>query len=309
MTPAVGSVGCCGRLVRGARGPEESERRMNWKRAVVIVMMLAGVLAACGCRDKDHEKGREVITLCTTTSVESSGLLEVLLAAFTDETGIEVRVVSVGTGKALRLGRDGNCDAVLVHAPKAEERFVRDGWGVQRRQIMYNDFIIAGPGGDPAGIGGADSAPEALKRIAEAEAVFVSRGDKSGTHMKEMQLWKAATVSPAGQWYRSVGKGMGGTLTMAGEMGAYVLTDRATFIRFGGAGKLGLKVLLEGAPLLHNPYGVMAVNPKKHPYVQYEKAMKFIEFISSEQGRKIIGGYRIDGQVLFHPLARKKVRP
>lgn len=283
--------------------------RTNWKWAVVI--MLAGLLTAAGCRDRNNgnSKGRQAITLCTTTSVESSGLLKVLLKAFTDETGIEVRVVSVGTGKALRIGRDGNCDAVLVHAPPAEEQFVREGWGVDRRTIMYNDFIIAGPPADPAGIGEAASAPAAMKRIAKAGAVFVSRGDRSGTHMKEMQLWRATGLSPQGQWYRSVGRGMGDTLTMAGQMGAYVLTDRATFVRFGGRKKLHLAILVEGDRLLYNPYSVMAINPKKHKSAKYAQATKLIEFLTSGRGRRVIGSFRVDGKVLFHPWPRPLSQP
>ena len=255
-----------------------------------------------GCDTQENN----TIRLATTTSTESSGLLDVLLPVF-QQTGITVEVMPMGTGRALRTARDGNCDLVLVHAPQAEEKFVADGWGVQRRQVMYNDFVLLGPASDPAQIKAAASAPEALKRIAAAGAAFVSRGDNSGTHKKEQALWAAAGVAPSGQWYRSVGKGMGETLTMADQMGAYTLADRGTFIKFRK--KIALAVLVEGDRALHNPYGVIAVNPAKHPHVKYEQALKFIEFLTSDEGRKLIGGYKLDGEVLFHPWPAEPAVP
>ena len=209
----------------------------------------------------------------------------------------------MGTGKALRTARDGNCDVVLVHAPEAERQFVAEGWGVNRRAVMYNDFVILGPSHDPAGVRDAPSASQALGRIAQVQATCVSRGDNSGTHKKEMQLWKAAGTSPTGDWYRSVGRGMGDALVQADEMRAYVLADRATYVAFRN--KVELEILLEGDKALHNPYGVIAINPVKHPHVRYNEAVKLIEFLTSSEGQELIGNYRLDGKILFHPMPRK----
>lgn len=260
-----------------------------------LTLVLAGTFLLAGC----DRRRPGTVRLATTTSTENSGLLDMVLAAFRERTGIEVQVMPMGTGKALRTARDGNCDVVLVHAPEAEARFVAEGWGVNRRQVMYNDFVILGPPDDPAGVRGMASASGALRRIAAARATFVSRGDNSGTHRKEMSLWASAGVTPAGEWYRSVGKGMGETLTMADEMRACVLADRATFIRFRP--KIDLVVLVEGDERLHNPYGVIAVNPDKHPHVKYDEAMKLIEFLTCDEGRRLIRDYRLNGQILFHP--------
>jgi len=240
-----------------------------------------------------------MIRLATTTSVENSGLLDVLLPAFQAATGIEVQVMSMGTGKALQVAKDGGCDGVLVHAPAQETQFVRDGWGVDHRAIMYNDFLLVGPASDPAGIKGTASAAEAMAKIAKAGAVFVSRGDNSGTHQKELKLWRAAGVEPAWAGYRSVGRGMGETLTMANEMSGYTLTDRGTFLKFHS--KVQLAVLVEGDPVLDNPYSMMAVNPKKHPHVKHAEVMKLIEFLTGEEGRRLIAGYRIEGEPAFPP--------
>lgn len=279
---------------------------------VAVVLVLAALPAGCRPKEAGGPAGPEgapavSIRLATTTSTENSGLLDVLLPEFRRRTGIEVQVMPMGTGRALKTGSDGNCDVVLVHAPQAEEKFVADGWGVRRRQVMYNDFVLLGPASDAAGIQAAASAPEALKRIAAAGAVFVSRGDNSGTHKKEQALWAAAGVAPSGRWYRSVGKGMGETLTMADQMGAYTLADRGTFIKFRK--KISLAVLVEGDKALHNPYGVIAVNPAKHPHVKYDEALKFIEFLTSDEGRRLIGGYKLDGEVLFHPWPAEPAAP
>ena len=229
----------------------------------------------------------------------SSGLLDVLVPAFRTRTGIEVQVMPMGTGKALRIAREGNCDVVLVHDPEAEERFVAEGWGAHRRRVMHNDFVLLGPTADPAGVRGATSVVDALETIARTESTFVSRGDDSGTHRKELKLWRAAGLGPAGPWYRSVGKGMGGTLIMASEMRAYILADRGTVIKFRG--KIDLAILVEGDQRLHNPYSVIAVNSDAHPHVNQQAALRFIEFLTSDQGQKLIGNYKLDGQVLFHP--------
>lgn len=257
-------------------------------------------LGLLGCR-RDTPPGRAVvIKLATTTSTENSGLLEVLLPAFRRATGIDVHVMPMGTGKALRTARDGNCDVVLVHSPAAEAQFVRAGWGINRRSVMYNDFVILGPVEDQAYVGGAESASGAMKRIAQVGSVFVSRGDKSGTHDKEIALWQVAGITPSGRWYRSVGGGMGQTLTMANEMKAYVLTDRGTFIKF--LRMIDLVVVFEGDAALRNPYSVIAINPRKCPSLRhYEEVMKFIEFLTSDEGRTLIAGYEVDGETLFHP--------
>ena len=263
-----------------------------------IVVLMAGVVLLGGCGNSEEK----VITLATTTSTENSGLLDILLPEF-EKTGIKVKVMPMGTGQALRTAREGNCDVVLVHAPQAEQEFVDQGWGGNRRHIMYNDFVIAGPNEDPAKIRGMTSAADALKKIAAARKVFVSRGDSSGTHQKEKELWAAAGLEPSGRWYCSVGSGMGQTLTMAEEMRGYVLTDRATYIKFRR--KISLEVMVEGDDVLHNPYAVIAVNPQRHKHAKYELAMKFIEFLTSDVGQKLIADYRLDGETLFHPWPKQ----
>ena len=270
---------------------------MKQIRYYVALALCVVLLVGCGKQEP------QAIKLATTTSTVNSGLLDVLVPAFRAKTGIAVLVMPMGTGKALRTARDGNCDVVLVHAPKAEEQFVEQGWGVKRRQIMYNDFVILGPANDPAKVKSLESAVEAVKRIAFIKSVFVSRGDNSGTHKKELALCDAARLEPAGSWYRSVGTGMGQTLIVANEMKAYVLADRGSFIKFRK--KIDLVILVAGDKILYNPYGVIAVNPQKHPRVKYAQAMKFINFLSSEEGQKLIGDYRLDGEILFHPLLKK----
>ena len=258
-----------------------------------VVLPTTCILSGCG------EKPSPSIRLATTTSTENSGLLSYLLPHFQKQTGIDVHVMAMGTGKALRTAADGNCDVVLVHAPAAEEKFVADGWGVNRRPVMFNEFVILGPAADPAGVRGMKSAAEALEKIAQARSAFVSRGDNSGTHKKEKHLWKAAGIEPSGDWYRSIGKGMGEAITQSDNMRAYVLADRATYIAFRN--KVKLAVLVQGDKALHNPYGVIAVNPKKHPHVKHGDAMKLIEFLTSDDGQKLIGDYQLDGEALFHP--------
>lgn len=269
------------------------------KQILYFTALFFCALLLAGCSEQEPQ----AIKLATTTSTENSGLLEVLLPAFTTETGIAVEVMPMGTGKALRTARDGNCDLVLVHAPKSEEQFVNQGWGVDRQQIMYNDFVILGPPNDPAKIRNLKSAIEAMKRIATTKSVFVSRGDNSGTHKKELELWQTLGLEPHSSWYRSVGKGMGQTLIVANQMQAYVLADRGSFIKFRK--KIDLLPLVAGDKMLYNPYGVIAVNPQKYPQVKYTQAMKFIEFLSSPEGQKLIGDYRLDGENLFHPLLKK----
>ncbi len=241
----------------------------------------------------------ERLRLATTTSLENSGLLEVLNAAFKQRHGIQVDVLSLGSGQALRLGKNCDVDGVLAHAPQAEEAFVQAGFGIKRMKIMHNDFVIAGPKEDPAKVKSAKTASEALRRIAEAEARFVSRSDHSGTHEKELTLWRQAGIDPKGKWYFAIGQSMGAALQFADEKRAYVLTDRGTFIAFKP--RLELEISFAGNPELHNFYHFIAVNPKRCPQVNYEAAMCYAEFLTSSEGQKLIAGFKIKGQRLFQP--------
>ncbi len=247
------------------------------------------------------------IILQSTTSTQNSGLYEAILPQFTAATGIEVRVVAVGTGQALRNARNCDGDVVIVHARAAEEAFVAAGYGLERHNLMYNDFVIVGPGDDPAGVAGAGSAAEALRAIARARAPFASRGDDSGTHKKEMALWAAAGLDPlaaSGAWYRETGSGMGATLNAAVGMRAYALTDRATWISF--ANKDDFRILFEGDPALFNQYGIIMANPANCPDVKAEAARRFIGWMLSEAGQRAIAAYRMGGQQLFYPNAEEQ---
>jgi len=250
--------------------------------------------------------GQRIVKMATTTSTDNSGLLGVLLPPFEREYGIRVHVIAVGTGKALKLGENGDVDVVFVHARPAEDKFVADGFGVNRRDVMYNDFVIVGPASDPAKIRGSAAAAAALTAIATTKATFVSRGDDSGTHKKEKALWQAAGLKASGKWYMEVGQGMGATLLIASEKGAYCLADRGTFIAYRG--KTDLKVLCQGDKRLYNPYGIMAVNPARWPHVKYVEAISLIGWVTSPGGQAIIGGFKKSGELLFNPLAipRKK---
>jgi tungstate transport system substrate-binding protein len=241
---------------------------------------------------------QERLRMSTTTSTDNSGLLNVLLPPFEKECHCKVDVIAVGTGKALKLGETGDVDVVLVHARKMEDKFVADGFGVNRRDVMYNDFVILGPAADPAKVKGAKTAAEAFRRIAAAQAVFISRGDESGTHQKEKELWAAVGINPAGQWYRSVGQGMGEVIIMATEQRAYTLSDRGTY-NFFKYGKTDLAIVFDGEQGLFNPYGVIAVNPKKFPHVKYDLAMKFVDFITGPEGQGIIANYKVEGDPVF----------
>lgn len=241
------------------------------------------------------------ITVASTTSTEQSGLFTHILPRFEAATGIEVRVVAQGTGQALETARRGDADVVLVHAKAAEEAFVADGDGVERLDVMFNDFVIVGPTEDPADVSDATGATSALAAIAQAEAPFASRGDDSGTHKAERALWKAAGIEPAGKWYRETGSGMGPTLNTAAEMSAYTLTDRGTWISFGNRGNLS--VLFEGDPGLFNQYGVILVNPAKHPWVKAEAGQTFIDWLTGSEGQRAIASYKLNGQQLFFPNA------
>ncbi len=266
------------------------------RRLIALVALGIGVL---GLAAVGHAQTR--LRMSTTTSTENSGLLGVLLPPFEAANGCKVDVIAVGTGKALKLGENGDVDVVFVHAKAAEERFVAEGYGVKRYPVMHNDFVIVGPREDPAGLSGAGSAVEALRLIAEKEAPFVSRGDDSGTHKKEKALWRAAGIEPGGRWYAEVGQGMGATLQIADQKRAYTLSDRGTFIALGD--KLDLVVVFEGDPALYNPYGIIAVNPKRHPHVNAELARKLIEYVTGPEGQRIIAEYRVKGKQLFYPDA------
>lgn len=252
-----------------------------------------------------HAQDPSTLRLATTTSTENSGLLKALLPKFSERTGIEVQVLAVGTGQALRLGQNGDVDVVLVHAPPAEEKFVNAGYGVNRRAVMYNDFVVVGPPADPAGTTKAGDATEAFRRIAEGEHTFVSRGDDSGTHKKEKAIWKEAGVQPEGRWYREAGQGMGKVLQIAGELGAYTLTDRGTWIAYQE--KVPLHIAFQGDPILYNPYGVIAVNPERFPDINYTGAMRFIAWLTSPEGQKMVADYHIAEQTLFTPMAIRNV--
>ncbi len=246
------------------------------------------------------------IIVQSTTSTQNSGLFEYLLPRFRETTGIEVRVVAVGTGQALKNGRNGDGDVLFVHAREAEEAFVAEGWGVTRVDVMYNDFVIVGPEGDPAAIAGGRDGAAALGRIAAAKALFVSRGDDSGTHRKERALWAAAGVDPdpaSGAWYRETGSGMGATLNAAVGMGGYALTDRSTWIAFRN--KRDFRIAAEGDPRLFNPYGVILVNPARHPRVKAVDGQAFIDWLTGPEGQAAIGAYKLDGKQLFFPNAEK----
>lgn len=248
---------------------------------------------------------QDAILVQSTTSTANSGLYDYILPIFQDETGITVNVVAVGTGQAIQNARNCDADVLLVHAKASEEQFVADGAGVERSDLMYNDFIIVGPEADPAGVAGMDDVQAALANIAEAEALFASRGDDSGTHKKEMALWADAGVDPtgaSGAWYRETGSGMGATLNTAVGMEAYALTDRATWISFENKGDF--KILVEGDEDLFNQYGVILVNPEACPSVNAEAGQTFIDWLLSAEGQGTIASYEIDGQQLFFPNAQ-----
>ncbi|TCR67597.1 extracellular solute-binding protein [Bosea sp. BK604] len=244
------------------------------------------------------------ITVASTTSTQDSGLFGHILPLFKAKTGIEVRVISQGTGQALDTGRRGDADVVFVHARAAELKFVEEGFSLERKPVMYNDFVLIGPKADPAGIAGSKDIAAALVKIQEKGAPFVSRGDKSGTHIAELALWKAAGVdldAKKGPWYREIGQGMGAALNTAGAMGAYVLSDRGTWLSFKNRGDLVISV--EGDKRLFNQYGVMSVNPAKHPHVKFNDGKLFVDWLTSPEGQKAIADYKIDGQQLFFPNA------
>jgi tungstate transport system substrate-binding protein len=266
------------------------------KRVILATFLIAVALCA-------HAQDR-YITVASTTSTEQSGLFGYLLPIYEQQTGVKVRVVALGTGQALDVGRRGDADVVFVHARAAEDKFLAEGQGVRRYPVMYNDFVLIGPKSDPARVGGRDGILLAMKKIEAAQAPFVSRGDRSGTHIAELALWKAATIDiekSKGGWYRETGQGMGPALNTAAAMNAYILADRGTWLAFKNRGDLA--ILVEGDKRLLNQYGVMLVNPDKHPAVKKELGQQFIDWLVSPAGQKIIGDYKINGEQLFYPDA------
>lgn len=267
-------------------------------------LLAAILLPMAGHGFAEDARGERFITVSSTTSTVDSGLFNHLLPLFRARTGIAVKVLSQGTGQALDTGRRGDADVVLVHARAQEEKFVADGFGLARKPVMYNDFILVGPKADPARIAGIREGAAALTAIATARAPFVSRGDKSGTHAAELALWKAAGLDPAGagqSWYREIGQGMGAALNTAAAMGAYVLADRGTWLGFRNRGDLS--ILVEGDRKLFNQYGVILVNPARHPHVKAQAGQAFIDWITGPDGQEAIRTYRINGEPLFFPNA------
>jgi tungstate transport system substrate-binding protein len=246
------------------------------------------------------------ITLVGTTSTDNSGLYSRILPLFTENTGINVRVISVGTGRAINIAKNGDADILLVHHRKSEDEFVAKGYGVKRHDVMYNDFIIVGPRNDPANTLNTKGAIEGLTQIASTKNLFVSRGDDSGTHKKELMIWRLASINvekASGGWYREAGAGMGATLNTAAAMFAYTLTDRGTWLNFKN--QKGLRILVENDRLLKNPYGVILINPIRHPHVKVKMGKKFIEWITGKKGQKAISSYRVNGRQAFFPNAKK----
>jgi tungstate transport system substrate-binding protein len=286
---------------RGEGGEKGSFPRSAALALITLALTFTMTLAAAVASAQD-----KFITVASTTSTEQSGLFKHMLPAFTKKTGIQVRVVAQGTGQALDMGRRGDADVVFVHDKVAEEKFVADGFGVQRFEVMYNDFVLVGPKGDPAKIAGGKDIVEAYKKIAASRVPFASRGDKSGTHAAELRLWKAAGVDPAsgrGSWYRETGSGMGPTLNTAAAMNAYAFTDRGTWLSFKNRGELA--IVVEGDQRLFNQYGIMLVNPARHPHVKKDMGQAFVDWVVSAEGQKTIADYRIGADQLFFPNARK----
>jgi len=265
-------------------------------RALMVLGMAAALLGPGAAAARD-------LKMATTTSTDNSGLLTYLLPKYEAKCGCKVRYTAVGTGNAIKLGENGDVDVLMVHARAAEDKFVAEGYGVNRRDLMHNDFVLVGPHADPAGVRGMKDINAALKAIKTKGASFISRGDDSGTNKKELALWKDAGVEPKWPGYLAIGQGMGQTLNVAGEKRGYTLTDRATYATYKD--RTGLEIMVEGAPKLLNPYGVIAVNPKKYPGVNYDGAMAFIDWLTSEKGQQAIAGFRPKGVQLFFPDARK----
>jgi len=269
-----------------------------WFQALLTLAVLAGI----------PDASAQDLRLATTTSTENSGLLKVILPKFEAKSHVTVHVIAVGTGKALKLGENGDADVLLVHAPAAELAFMAAGHGVNRRKVMHNDFVVVGPPSDPAGLLGITDVITAFRRIAEKKAKFISRGDDSGTDQMEKSYWPLSGVSPAGQsWYVSAGQGMGEVLTMAAELQAYTLTDRSTFAAYRA--RSGLEIHVQGDPRMFNPYHVMAVNPAKYPDIDFKGAKAFSDWITSPEGQQAIADFQIEGKQVFFPDAQEPDQP
>lgn len=271
------------------------------RRSLIIAIALLGAFGPMGVTHASEN----VIVVQSTTSTQNSGLYEYLLPKFRAATGISVRVVAVGTGQALKNAANGDGDVLIVHAKDAEEKFVADGYGVSRQDLMYNDFVIVGPSDDPAKMLGTASAAVAFRKAANGSSAFTSRGDNSGTHKKEMSIWKVTGIDPtlsSGRWYRELGSGMGATLNTTAVMGAYTLTDRATWISFKN--RQNLQIVVEGDPSLFNQYGIILVNPARHPHVKAKLAQQFIDWMTGPEGQAAIGAYKLEGKQLFTPNAK-----
>ena len=272
---------------------------LNRRSLIAAAALVSVVLAVPAASAQDKS-----ILVASTTSTQDSGLFEYLLPLFTKKTGITVKVVAQGTGQALDTGRHGDADIVFVHAKSAEEKFIAEGEGVKRFPVMYNDFVLIGPKGDPAGIKGMKDVGKAFQTIKDKQASFISRGDRSGTHIAELALWKGSGIDidkDKGAWYKSIGQGMGAALNTAAASNAYVLSDRGTWIHFKNKGDL--QILVEGDKRMFNQYGVILVNPDKHPTVKKELGQQFIDYLISPEGQKDIANYKIDGEQLFYPNA------
>ncbi len=276
----------------------EMETRCAWRIALRLsALRVIGAVALIGYGQAAF--AQQSIRLSTTTSTENSGLLKQLLPAFEAKTGIKVNVISVGSGKALELAKNGDVDVTLVHARAAEDQFVAAGHGIDRRDVMYNDFVIVCPASDPAAIGGGKDVIAAMAKIARSPVKFISRGDNSGTDLMEKSYWKAAAVQPPPERYLSAGLGMGEVLAMAAELQACTLSDRATYTTYRA--RTGLAVMVQGDSRMFNPYGIIAVNPARHPGVGYKAARQLIDWITSPDGQRRIASFRLDGQQLFYP--------
>ena len=270
-----------------------------------FIRLLASVIAALGLLSNSAYAQEKSIVVSSTTSTEQSGLFGFILPIFKMKTGIDVKVVAVGTGQALDIGRRGDADVVFVHDKPAEEKFVAEGYSTKRYEVMYNDFVLIGPKSDPAKIGGGKDIKVAFQKIAAAQAPFVSRGDKSGTHAAELRYWKdsGTAVAPSLAWYKETGSGMGPALNTASAMNGYILADRATWLSFKNRGDL--VILVQGDPKLFNQYGVMLVNPAKFTHVKKTEGQAFIDWITSKNGQDVIASYQIGGEQLFFPNAKK----
>jgi len=294
-----------GTLAAGHAGTRRVSMAWRMRRAVLVAVACAGlasVAALGGCSNSQSESSS--LTLATTTSTRDTGLLDMLLPLFQQSSGIDVKVVAVGTGQALEIGRRGDADVLLTHAPDAEAKFVAEGHGEARREVMFNDFILVGPAADPAHVKGQAGIADAFRLLAESKSTFVSRGDESGTHIKENAIWAKAAIAPEGEWYLAAGSGMAATLRLASEKKAYTLTDRGTFL--SQKDQLDLAVLSEGDPMLRNIYAVTVVNPSKHEHVNYAAARRLADFLCSPDIQNKIGQFGVDkyGQALFTPMAK-----